>query len=223
MSLFEIDAESRTDTGKGASRRLRHAGRVPAIMYGGDEDPKAITLNHNEVLKRLDHEAFYSHILTVNIDGKPNQTILRDLQRHPAKPVVMHMDFLRIDENQTLRVNAPLHFLGEEECPGVKEGGVVTHELTDVAIETLPRNLPEFIEVDVSALELGGILHLSDLIMPEGVSLVDLARGEGHDLPIVSIHIPRVATEVEDEAAAEGGDGDAAAEGGDSEGGDSDS
>ena len=211
MSIFELEAESRSDMGKGASRRLRRDGKVPAVIYGGGEDPQSIALVHSEILKRLDHEAFYSHILTVNIDGKPGNAVLRDMQRHPAKPVIMHMDFQRIDESKPIRVHVPLHFIGEDVAPGAKAGGLITHELIEVALDVLPRHLPEFIEVDVSALEVGESRHLSDLPLPESGSLVELARGEGHDLPVVSIHIRRGGGETEEGEAAEGGE--AAAEG----------
>jgi len=211
MSIFELEAESRSDMGKGASRRLRRDGKVPAVIYGGGEDPQSITLVHSEILKRLDHEAFYSHILTVNIDGKPGNAVLRDMQRHPAKPIIMHMDFQRVDENKPIRVHVPLHFIGEDVAPGAKAGGLITHELIEVALDVLPRHLPEFIEVDVSALEVGESRHLSDLPLPESGSLVELARGEGHDLPVVSIHIRRGGGETEEDEAAEGGE--AAAEG----------
>jgi len=206
MSIFELEAESRSDMGKGASRRLRRDGKVPAVIYGGGEDPQSITLVHSEILKRLDHEAFYSHILTVNVDGKPGNAVLRDMQRHPAKPIVMHMDFQRVDENKPIRVHVPLHFIGEDVAPGAKAGGLITHELIEVALDVLPRNLPEFIEVDVSALEVGESLHLSDLPLPEGGSLVELARGEGHDLPVVSIHVRRGGGETEGDTAVEGGE-----------------
>ena len=211
MSIFELEAESRSDMGKGASRRLRRDGKVPAIVYGGGEDPQSITLVHSEILKRLDHEAFYSHVLTVNVDGKPNKAILRDMQRHPAKAVIMHMDFQRVDESKPIRVHVPLHFIGEDVAPGAKAGGLITHELIEVAMDVLPRHLPEFIEVDVSALDVGESLHLSDLPLPESGSLVELARGEGHDLPVVSIHVRRGGGEIEEGEAAEGGE--AAAEG----------
>lgn len=211
MSIFELEAESRSDMGKGASRRLRRDGKVPAVIYGGGADPQSIALVHSEILKRLDHEAFYSHILTVNIDGKPGNAVLRDMQRHPAKPIIMHMDFQRVDENKPIRVHVPLHFVGEDVAPGAKAGGLITHELIEVALDVLPRHLPEFIEVDVSALEVGESRHLSDLPLPESGSLVELARGEGHDLPVVSIHIRRGGGEIEEGEAAEGGE--AAAEG----------
>jgi large subunit ribosomal protein L25 len=211
MSIFELEAESRSDNGKGASRRLRRDGMVPAVIYGGSEEPQSIKLVHSEILKRLDHEAFYSHILTVNIDGKPSKTILRDMQRHPAKPVIMHMDFMRVDENKPIRVHVPLHFIGADVAPGAKAGGLVSHDLVEVALEVLPKHLPEYIELDISAMEIGDSLHLSDLKLPETGSLVELARGEGHDLPIVSIHVRRGGAEEEEtaggeEAAAEGGE-----------------
>jgi len=210
MSIFELEAESRSDQGKGASRRLRRDGMVPAVIYGGSKEPQSIKLVHSEILKRLDHEAFYSHILTVKVDGKPSKTILRDMQRHPAKPVIMHMDFMRIDEKKPIRVHVPLHFLGADVAPGSKAGGLISHDLVEVALEVLPKHLPEYIEVDISAMDIGDILHLSDLKLPETGSLVELARGEGHDLPIVSIHVRRGGAEEEE---AEGGE-EAAAEGG---------
>jgi len=200
MSIFELEAESRTDMGKGASRRLRREGKVPAIMYGGNEDPRPIALVHSEILKRLDHEAFYSHILTLSIDGKAGKAVLRDMQRHPAKPVVMHMDFQRVDENQPIRVHVPLHFKGGDIAPGVKEGGLVNHELIEVELEVLPKHLPEFIEVDISGLEIGDSLHLTDLQLPESGTLLELSRGEGHDQPIVSIHTRRGGADDEEQA-----------------------
>jgi len=211
MSIFEIEAESRSDMGKGASRRLRRDGKVPAIIYGSNQDPQPVTLVHSEILKRLDHEAFYSHILTVNVDGKANKAVLRDLQRHPAKPVIMHMDFQRVDENKPIRVHVPLHCIGEDVAPGVKAGGLVTHELIEVELEVLPKHLPEFLEIDVSGLDVGDVLHLSDIKLPESGSLVELARGEGHDLSVVSIHARRGGGA--EEEAAEGGEEAAEGEG----------
>ncbi len=204
MSGFEVEAEVRTGEGKGASRRLRRDGRVPAIIYGGNEAPQLITLRHNEVVKHLKHEAFYSHILTVNVGGKPTKAVLRDVQRHPARPMVMHMDFMRVDENQPIRVHVPLHFVGQDLAPGFKAGGVVSHELIEVEVEVLPKHLPEFIEVDISGLEIGGTVHLSDLKLPESCALVEMMRGESHDLMVASIHAPRRAGEEEGGAPAEG-------------------
>jgi large subunit ribosomal protein L25 len=209
MSIFELEAESRSDMGKGASRRLRRDGKVPAIMYGGDEDPQSISLLHSEILKRLDHEAFYSHILTVKVDGRASKAVLRDMQRHPSKPVIMHMDFQRVDESKPIRVHVPLHFIGEDVAPGVKTGGgMVTHELIEVELEVLPRNLPEFIEVDISGLNVGESLHLSDLKLPESGSLIELGRGESHDLPVVSIHARRGGAEETGQAGEEAAEGE---------------
>ena len=204
MLIFELEAESRSDMGKGASRRLRRDGKVPAVIYGGGEDPQSITLVHSEILKRLDHEAFYSHVLTVNVGGKANEAVLRDMQRHPAKAIIMHMDFQRVDESKPIRVHVPLHFIGEDVAPGAKAGGLIMprHEAADP--DVLPPHLPEFIDVDVSGLDVGESLHLSDLPLPESGSLVELARGEGHDLPVVSIHVRRGGGETEEGEAAEG-------------------
>jgi large subunit ribosomal protein L25 len=205
---FELNAEPRKDTGKGASRRLRRAGSVPAILYGGKEEPRALTLNHNQVLRSLEHEAFYSHILTVNIGGTGTRAVLRDLQRHPSKPTILHVDLQRVSETEKLRMHVPLHFLGEDIAPGIKlGGGMVMHELIEVEVECLPQDLPEYIEVDISALDVGDSLHLSDLKVPQGLTLVELARGEDHDLGVVSIHARRGGGEEEEGAApaAEGG------------------
>ena len=205
---FELNAEARTDTGRGASRRLRHAGKVPAIMYGGGKDPESLTLSHNEVLRNLENEAFYSHILTIKSGGSETRAILRDLQRHPSRPVIMHMDLQRINESEKLKTQAPVHILGEDSSAAVKAGGLVSHDLTEVAIECLPKNLPEYLEIDISAMEIGDVLHLSDLMVPEGVTLIDLARE--NDLAVVSIHVKRAEVEEDEapaaEAAAEGGE-----------------
>ena len=207
---FELTAESRTDMGKGASRRLRHAGKVPAIIYGGDKAPEALTLSHNELLRNLEHEAFYSHILTINSGGSSTSAILRDLQRHPSKPVILHVDLQRVTADEELRTQVPLHIIGEDTCPGIKAGGLVSHDQTEVEVECLPKHLPEFIEVDISAMEIGDTLHLSDLKVPEGVTLLELVRGEDHDLGVVSIHAKRGGG---DEAEAEGGEEAGAGEG----------
>ncbi len=209
---FELDAEVRTDMGKGASRRLRYANKVPAIMYGGG-DPVSLTLDHNKIMHALENEAFYSHILTINIDGKAEKAVLRDLQRHPAKPTILHADFQRVNMKEKLHMHVPLHFINEDIAVGVKdEGGVIQHNVVEVEVSCLPTNLPEYIEIDVAELTLGHSLHLSDITLSEGIELVQLAHGESHDLPVVSIHKPRaVKEEVEDvadvdadEAAAEG-------------------
>jgi large subunit ribosomal protein L25 len=204
---FELNAEPRNDTGKGASRRLRRDGRVPAILYGGNEEPRALTLDHNQILRSLEHEAFYSHILDINIGGTGTRAVLRDLQRHPSRPTILHVDLLRVSATEKLRMHVPLHFLGEEIAPGIKlGGGMVMHELIEVEVECLPQNLPEYIEVDVSGLQVGDSLHLSNLTVPPGLTLVELARGEDHDLGVVSIHARRGGGEEEEAApSAEGG------------------
>ncbi|HEY9199243.1 MAG TPA: 50S ribosomal protein L25/general stress protein Ctc [Gammaproteobacteria bacterium] len=195
-TTFELSAESRNDMGKGASRRLRRTGRVPAIIYGGGGEPQSLSLNHNELLRRLEDEAFYSHILTVSIDGTPVQAVLRDLQRHPARPVILHADLQRVNANEKLHLRVPLHFTGADIAPGVKTGGgLFIHEANEVDVSCLPANLPEFIEVDVSGMNVGDHLHLSDLKLPAGVELTELHRGEGHDLPVAHIEPPRVADE----------------------------
>ena len=219
---FELNAESRTDTGKSASRRLRGTGKIPAIIYGGGSDPQSLALSHNEVLRNLEHEAFYSHILSIKIDGRETRAILRDLQRHPSRAVILHMDLQRINENEKLKTQVPLHFLGEDAAPGVIGGGLVSHDLTEVAIECLPKDLPEFIEVDISALDVGDSIHLSGITVPDGVALLELARGEGHDQSVVSVHVKRIVEEIEEvpeaEVAAEGGeDAEAAKDSGEGE------
>ena len=207
---FELDAEVRNDLGKGASRRLRRRGKLPAILYGGGEAPLPLQLDHDAVMHKLEHEAFYSHILTVRVDGQEVKAVLKDLQRHPYKPAVLHMDLQRISETEKLRMHVPLHFVGEDVAPGVKQqGGIISHLVTEVEITCLPKHLPEYIEVDVSNLKVNESLHLSDLALPEGVELVELMQGPEHDLPVVSIHLPRGAVEESEEEspAGEGGEG----------------
>ena len=208
---FNLSAELRSDKGKGASRRLRRLGKVPGILYGAGEAPVQLSFDHNEVSNSLSHEAFYSHILKIKVGSEEHQAIIKDLQRHPAKPVVMHLDFLRVKDNIEIRVHVPLHFKNEKEAVGVKQqGGVVSHNMIEVEIACLPRYLPEFIEVDVLTLELNHALHLSDLKLPEGVRIVQLAYGEEHNLPVVSIHHPRIEVEEEPAAAAVPAEGAAA-------------
>ena len=207
---FVLDAVTRTDMGKGASRRLRRDNKVPAIIYGGDAEPQNITLAHNEVVHRLENEAFYSHVLTLNIDGKPQETILKDLQRHPAKEVILHMDFQRVSQDKAIHVHVPLHFLNEDKCEGVKiSGGVVSKVLNEVEVSCLPKYLPEFIEVDLINMQLGQSLHLTELQLPEGVELVALSHGdEDHDTAVATVHKTRGSSDESaqgGEEAAEGG------------------
>jgi len=201
---FTINAELRNDSGKGASRRLRRTDKVPAILYGGKKDPVALTLDHNKVNNMADHEAFYSHILTLVIDGKKEQCILKDVQRHPYKPKLTHLDFQRVEKGQKLHTHIPLHFLNEKTAKGVKdEGGVIVHHLNDVEVECLPKDLPEYLEVDVANMNLGDTLHLSDLQLPKGVELVELHKGADHDNAVVSISAPRVVKDEEETEAPE--------------------
>ena len=199
---FNIKATVRTDKGKGASRRLRHADKVPAILYGGKDEPIALELDHNKVNNMADYEAFYSHILTLEIDGKKHQAILKDMQRHPYKPKLTHLDFQRVEKGHKLHTHVPLHFLNEETAKGVKdEGGVVVHHVNDVEIMVLPKDLPEYLEVDIANLSVGDTIHLSDLNLPQGVELVELTKGEDHDQAVVSITAPRVEKEETEEEA----------------------
>ena len=198
---YVLNAELRADKGRGANRRLRRAGKVPAILYGGGDDPLPIALEHNELIWNLEREAFYSQVLTVKLDGKVEQAILRDLQRHPSKTKVIHLDLQRIRIDQKIRVNVPLHYIGEESAVGVKQqGGTISHLMTEVEVECLPANLPEFINVDISNLQLNESLRLSDLILPNGVEVVELIHGNKHDHVIVTINPLRQGDAVELEA-----------------------
>lgn len=191
---FVVNAQTRTVEGTGASRRLRRTGQVPAIVYGGKDAPKVIQLNANEMWKHLQIEAFYSHILTLKLDGVDQQVVLKDLQRHPVTEHPMHVDFQRILADVAIRMQVPLHFKGAETAPGVKVGGgIVEHHLNTVEVECLPRFLPEFIEVDLSGMELNQTIHLSQLPLSEGVSLVELKHGK--DPSVVVLHLPRVVEE----------------------------
>ena len=186
MSEHNISASSRKDEGKGASRRLRHAGLIPAVIYGGDAAPQSIQLEHEKTWLASQNEWFYSSILDLNVDGKVQKVLLRDLQRHPFKQILMHIDFQRVDESKALRTAVPLHFANEDKSPAGKSAEVVvTHELNEVVVECLPKDLPEFIELDLSALEVGQIVHLSDLKLPAGVSIPELKLGKEHDLAVV--------------------------------------
>ncbi len=187
MAKFKLNAEKRSEQGKGASRRLRRDGKLPAIIYGGGKEPTAITLNHAQVLRQLEDEGFYSQVITVDLEGALEPVILRDLQRHPAKPFILHLDLQRINENEAIRVHIPLHFINEDHCVGAKSGGQLIHQLVEVGIAALPKNLPEYIEVDVAELGVGESLHLSDLTLPEGVELPELAQGGEHDLSVVTV------------------------------------
>lgn len=207
--MMELVAEFRDGSGRGASRRLRRQDKVPAILYGGKREPRAIVLDHQALLHQLDNEAFYSSVLTVKVGGEQQEAILKDLQRHPSKHRILHVDLQRIMADEEIRMHVPLHFKGEAEAPGVKlEHGVFSKMESDVEVSCLPRDLPEFLEIDCSDMGMEDMRYLSDIKLPEGVELVELAHGEGHDLAIAAIHHPRV--EVEEEAAAEAAEGETA-------------
>ncbi|MFT6390273.1 MAG: large subunit ribosomal protein L25 [Cellvibrionaceae bacterium] len=198
---FVIDAQNREDAGKGASRRLRRQALVPAIVYGGNKEPQSISILSKELIKHLENEAFYSHIVSINIAGKIEDVILKDLQRHPAKPVILHADFLRVLKDQKLTTKVPLHFINEAKCAGVKnQGGIVNHSITELEIVCLPADLPEYIEVDLIDLEIGNLIHISDLTLPKGVESVDLAHGEVNDLTVAAVTKPKGIKDGDDES-----------------------
>ncbi|MDP4489716.1 50S ribosomal protein L25/general stress protein Ctc [Pseudoalteromonas piscicida] len=191
MSVYNLDAEVRSDLGTGASRRLRRADKVPAILYGAGKDAVSLTLDHNKVLKAQEDEGFYTHILTLNIGGESVEAILKDMQRHPYKPKITHLDFQRVDASQKLHTKVPVHFINEEKA--TKGGNTIVHQLTEIEITCLPARLPEFIEVDVATLAVGATLHLSDIKLPAGVVSVELAKGADHDQAVVSVNAPKAA------------------------------
>jgi large subunit ribosomal protein L25 len=224
-----IKAAGRSDEGKGASRRLRRAGQIPAVVYGGKGEPRSIQLQHEKTWQASQNEWFYSSILTLDMDGKTEQVLLRDMQRHPYKQLIMHLDFQRVDANQAIRTAVPLHFLNEDQSPAGKAADVViTHELNEVQVSCLPGDLPEYIEVDLADFALGDVVHLSEIKLPNGVEIPELKLGKEHDVAVVVAKQGRVEveeTEAEagvvsadvpaakvdtDEAAGEGQDGEAA-------------
>ena len=235
-----LNAEPRSDSGKGASRRLRHQGLVPAIVYGGKFDPVQVSIDHNEFLHELEKETIYTQVIDLKMGDKVQEVILRDLQRHPYKNKVMHADFFRIDKNTPIKVVVPVHLANAEDCVGVRQdGGMMTQNVTEIEIIALPKDLPEYVEIDVAELHLGEILHLTDIVLPEGVQIVALTHLEGvediehddHNVGVVSVIKTREEV-IEDEApeapdteivgeegeAAEGDAGDASDAGGDDAG-----
>ena len=203
MADCELNAELRTDKGKGASRRLRrNADMIPAILYGAGKDPLSLTLAHKDIHKACENEAFFSHIITINADGDSQQAIIKDLQRHPAKDRIMHADFLRIQMDQAITVEVPLHFLNEDSCLGVRQGGGnVSHNMASIEISCLPGDLPEYIEVDIGDLDLGDAIHMSGLRLAEELSIPSLQQGADHDHVVVSVNAPKRAEELDEEAA----------------------
>lgn len=197
MTDFTLNAQARTDLGKGASRRLRHAANIPAVVYGGNKPAESVTILAKEIAKLFENEAAYSHVIELNVDGKKQNVIVKAMQRHPSKQFIMHADFVRVVAGQKLTAIVPVHFVGED-AP-VKKGGEISHVLNEIEVTCLPKDLPEFIEVDLSALEIGAIVHLSDLKAPKGVEFVALAHGD--DKAVANVHAPRVAPEAEEGAA----------------------
>jgi len=214
---FELNCSVRTDSGKGASRRLRRLDdAIPAILYGGNKDPMALTIAHDDIFHATENEAFFSHVITLNIGKDKEKAVIKALQRHPAKPFIMHADFLRVDEKQAITVKVPLHFINEDKCVGVKLGsGSIRKTLNEIEISCLPSNLPEYIEVDMLEVEVGQTLHISDIALPEGVTSVALSHGEDSDLSIAQVQAPRGGGDSSDAAAA-GEDDTAADDSGDS-------
>ncbi|ROS05780.1 large subunit ribosomal protein L25 [Sinobacterium caligoides] len=206
MSTITINAEARTDSGKGSSRRLRRlAGLIPGVVYGAGKESQSLTLIHKDLHKQVQDESVFSSTLTLNVAGKEELVVIKDLQRHPAKDILMHVDFLRVDANAALKVNVPLHFINEEACVGVKtQGGRITHTATTVEVSCLPGLLPEFIEIDMTDVEAGSSVHLSDIKFAEGITSVALALGADHDASIATVVVSKGKDdEDEDGAAAE--------------------
>jgi large subunit ribosomal protein L25 len=200
-----IKAEKRTDLGKGASRRLRLEEKIPAIVYG-EGDPQSLTVDLREIRPHVENEAFYASIVELEIDDKKTaeKVVVRDIQHHPFKVDVMHIDFQRVDAKKKMHMHVHLHFTGEAEAPGVKSGGLVGHIINEVEVLCLPKDIPEFIEIDISAMETGDSIHLTDIKMPKGVELVALSHGDAnHDEAVVSIHTPKVIVEEDEETVEE--------------------
>jgi large subunit ribosomal protein L25 len=220
---FDLIAETRTDSGKGASRRLRHSNKVPAIVYGAGKPPRSVMFDRNMLMRKMENESFFSSVLTVKIGDKSQPVILKDVQMHPAKPIAMHLDFQRIVADEKIRMTVPIHFLNEDIAVGVKEsGGTVAHLITEVEVTCLPANLPEYLELDIGELEVDATLFLSNLPLPEGVEMPELAQGLENDRGVVSIHVIKEIIEEEEvpegEAAVEGEEAAAGEEGAPSEG-----
>jgi large subunit ribosomal protein L25 len=223
MNEYEVVAELRTETGTGPSRRYRKQGKIPAVLYGADKEPTSLLLDANAIGKQLAHEAFFSHILSVKVDGEETQAVLRSLQRDPASSKVTHVDFFRVSATEEIEMNVPLHFINEDICPGKKAGGIVSHLMVDIEISCLPKDLPEYIDVDIINLDIGDSLHLSEVKLPTGVALTTPIEDAAHDHVIVSVekaHELDLGEEPEEElegealeaAAEEGVEGEAKAE-----------
>jgi len=192
---FELNCTVRTNLGKGASRRLRRLNDdIPAVLYGGGEDPVSLTIAHKDIAKATENEAFFSHIITLNVGKKKQKAVIKALQRHPAKAILMHADFQRVSDKVEITVNVPIHFLNEDKCAGVKTGGgSIIKTLNEIEIHCFPKDLPEFIEVDMILLEIGDAVHLSEITLPAGVASVALAAG--NDLNVATVQAPRAEVE----------------------------
>ena len=208
MAEFELHADIRTEQGKGAVRRLRRSGRTPAIMYGAGKEPMPIDLAENVIRRQLSNEAFFSHVLTIKVGGHEEKAVIKSLQRHPATERILHLDLLRVSETQRITMIVPIRFENEDESPGRRVGGSISHHTTEVEITCLPKDLPEYLSVDAVHMDIGDSIHLSQIVLPEGVEIPALAHGSEHDQPVVSIQMSRV-TELEDEPG-EGDEADAA-------------
>lgn len=203
--LLEVVAQPRSDTGKGASRRLRRTGLVPGIVYGANAEPTMISVRHNELERQLDYETFYSSLLDLKLGDQTTKVVLKDLQRHPAKPFLLHVDFLRVSSDEKLRLTIPIHFLNQESCPGVKLGGKVSHNVTEIEVSCLPADLPEYLAVDMAEMNQGDIVHVSELKLPPNV---ELTHSLDLETPVVMIYAPQVESTGEEgaEDAEAGGD-----------------
>ena len=196
MNQFELVAEPRSGTGKGYSRRLRREGKLPAVVYGGHKAVSLIEIDHNKIIHQLENEAFYSHILTLKVGNDQEKVVLKDMQRSPYGHKILHVDLQRIDESEKLVMHVPLHFLHEDSCVGVKQGGgIVSHVMNELEVTCLPKDLPEYIEVDLQGLDVGDSIHLGDLQLGEGVELRALLQGADSSQPIVTIHIPKIVSD----------------------------
>ena len=213
---IELVCSVREDLGKGASRRLRRLNdSIPAILYGGKKDPLSLTIAHKDIAKATESEAFFSQIISLNINSKKEKAVIKALQRHPAKPFILHADFLRVSDKQAIVVRVPIHFLNEEKCVGVKiGGGNILKTLNEIEISCLPKDLPEYLEVDMIEVELGDSVHISDITLPEGVTSIALSVGEENDLSVASVQAPRGISEDEGDSAAEDASGEETGESG---------
>lgn len=202
-SEFVLNAQTRADLGKGASRRLRRSDKALGIVYGGKQEPTPISVAINEIVKLAENEAFFTSLIDLSIDGKAEKVVIKDMQRHPAKETILHVDFLRVDAETKITMHVPLHFINEETCDGVKlQGGTIAHALNDIEVSCLPKDLPEYIEIDMKNLQVGDNVHLSDLKLPAGVESVALTHGEDHDLLVSAVNAPRGGSAEDDEEAA---------------------